>query len=147
MPLCVWLFVCLTYKKSKFKGIWDVSALNDDTPRNFYVFLTWKMTLVQLCCCESWIYFITGMSKLHVCRPTWHSVFPILICMTKHQFINGSYGMFSVTIVVTLCTDRFNARNAALRSKCTYVSHMMMIIQHSKSGHSNERTLCSLCIT
>ena len=55
--------------------------------------------------------------------------------------------MFSVTIVVTLCTDRFNARNTALRSKCTYVSHMMMIIQHSKSGHSNERTLCSLCIT
>jgi hypothetical protein len=99
MPLCVRLLVCFSYNKLKFKGIWDGFAWSDDTPKNFQVFLTWKKTLVHLCCCESWVYFITGMSKLHVCKPTWHSVFPVLICMPKHQFVNGSYGMFSVTIV------------------------------------------------
>jgi hypothetical protein len=86
--------------------------------------------------------------------PCGHWDQPVLICMPNHQFINGSYGMFSVIIVVTLCTDRFTTRNTALCSWCTYVLHMMMTInrgcfpvQHSKSGHSNERILCSLCIT
>jgi hypothetical protein len=131
-----------------------VSAWSDDTPKNFHVLLTRKKTLLHLCCCELWVYFMTGVSKLHVCKHTWLSVFPILICKPKHQFINGSYGMFSVTIAVTLCTDRFNARNAALCSQRTYLLHMMVTInkgcfpiQHSKSGHSNERTLCNLCIT
>jgi len=45
--ICPCMFVCFTYNKLKSKGIWDVAAWSDDTPKNFHVFLTWKITLVH----------------------------------------------------------------------------------------------------